>query len=237
MSGLDDSINKADYAVKLEALYAEIGKTTLAFGAFDTGFVLLLQSILSMSGTAKNSVIASTIVFQAKSFDQKKEIISRIFKARFEDYYHAPRHTNQRRAIEQTEKMLNAIFSSINKNKWIRNICAHGNIMNSNGEPHLTPSMLDMNSWERHEIRGFRTFEKGITRQEIEKHRAPIDSDFKNLLKLGEVVDKLFICVQYPEVFLEISNALARDLGVSQIHLQDPTRGRPMRQKREKHRR
>jgi hypothetical protein len=210
---------------KEEAIYAEIGRVTTASGGIDNNLVMLLGQLITRSGSL---AYPSIFIFSARSMDQRQEIVLKYFRVRCVEQLSEPRTSNHRRAAEFAEKIMTTIFSSITKNKWVRNLAAHGNLLWEDGEPHLIPPMFDLDAQERLKNRS-PTYASGLTLHQLREARLLIKADGSRLGKLSVCLAQLLQWKRYPAEFLETANALARDLKMSTLRLQDPSEGPPLR--------
>jgi hypothetical protein len=216
-----------------DAIYAEVGRLTMATAAIDNQLTILLSRLMSHTQDAFDYSFASVFMFSARSIDQRFEILRKAFRLRCGHMLKKPRHHNIRRAAEFAEKAMNVAISNIQAHRWVRNVAAHGNLFRDGAKVSIRPAMLDIEGQAAIAARGG-DYGRGITLEHLQEATAAADADRGALSKLGHVFWSLLEWKEDPSELLGRANLLAQVLKLKPLSLQDPREGPPQRQRRNK---
>lgn len=213
-----------------------VGSAAHTTGYVDNMLTLLLSAILHQGppNSGYDYGLASIIFFTARSMEQRKELIFRLFQWRCERALDAPRHTNKRRSADFMMKLLRTVFENHNKNRWIRNLAAHGDVVRVEGVGLiLTPTILNDDGREHPKLKIYGGV-KGLNAEDIRAAVAPIGKDVEHFRQLQNLMPHLYEWRPYPEQFLQLANSLADELGITRLRLHDPSQGKPRRERRQR---
>lgn len=214
-----------------EAIFAEIGRLTMAASSVDNHLTTILARLISPTQDSYDTALASIIVFTAKSIDQRFELVRKVMRWRLATALSQPRHMNVRRAADFAEKALNAIEKEIRSHRWARNTAAHGDILHHEGRVTLTPAMLDYETWKNIRSKGDE-YRFGLSISHLESATSVAAADNANLTALTLVIARILDWTDNPKELLDLANSLAQSLKIERLSLRDPREGRPMRQRR-----